>query len=113
MSNEAFQNVLPEILTLSSTPNGDTEVVFVCVDDKSKVEKDLASFLYQNTMEFSPYYNHIDSVKELVSPVYPAWNQSLPLTMIYKKEGEFIEGMGLTDRNEIEMIISQDKTFTP
>ena len=102
---------IPELIKVRNDLNSETEVIFISVDDAEDVKTKLAGFLHKHNMDFPTYYYHSDSVRKFVRDVYPEWNRQIPLNLVFSNDGELIEKTGMTDQDEIEMIINQYKNF--
>ena len=102
---------IPELIKVKNDLNGETEVIFISIDDEKDVKTKLAGFLHDQKMNFPTYYYHFDSVRKFVRDVYPQWNHQVPLNLVFSNNGELIEQTGMTDQDEIEMIINQYKNF--
>lgn len=101
---------LPELINLHKDPSGEVEVLFVSVDAESLNDSELKKFTAENGIDFASFRYKEDEAMNFIKGVYPDWNGSIPLNLIYAaKDGRLIEKTGLTDRREVEMIIQQDK----
>jgi len=51
------------------------------------------------------------SAHKFIHQVYPDWNSSIPLNLIYANNGRLVDKTGITDKSELELIINEDKSF--
>ncbi len=105
---------IPELLHLHQDPKGDAEVMFVSLDDgfaSDELAHELTHFLASHGVNFPSYHYNIEHAQKFIQEVYPKWNRSIPLNLIFSKEGRLVEQTGITDRSEVELIINQDKAF--
>jgi thiol-disulfide isomerase/thioredoxin len=102
---------IPELIKLKTDLNSDAEVLFISVDDEKTIKSGLAGFLHDHQMDFQTYYYPQDSVSKYVRAMIPNWNRQIPLNMVFTQNGHLIEHTGMTDKDEIEMIINQHKDF--
>lgn len=57
------------------------------------------------------YYYNIDSAHKFIQQVYPDWNRSIPLNLIFANNGRLVDKTGITDKSELELIMNEDKSF--
>lgn len=106
---------IPELIALENDPLGEARVVFVSLDPQKSDYQDLAAKLacYMDDFEYqkTSYHYNIDSARKFIHQVYPDWNSSIPLNLIYANNGRLVDKTGITDKSEIELIINEDKSF--
>jgi thiol-disulfide isomerase/thioredoxin len=106
---------IPELLELRNDPNREVEIVLVSLDDEeathAALENKLNAFLQEQGVDFPTYHFPLEKARQYIKSVYPGWNTSIPLNLIFTNTGRLIEQTGITDKEEVEMIISQDKSF--
>lgn len=107
---------IPDLLKLYHDKNSPVEVIFVSLDDddgprKQDFEEKLYKFSENNHLPGTPNHFAVDSARAFIYRLFPGWNSSIPLNMVFARSGRLVEKTGLTDRGEIEMIVSQDMSF--
>lgn len=102
---------IPELIALKDAENSDIEVSFVSLDDADVVNKQLQAFLQEQNMDFASYSFPQDSATAYILKHFPEWNQQIPLSFVFDKSGKLISHLGMTDKAEIEVIITEDKNF--
>lgn len=101
---------MPELIQLHKDPNSEVETIFISLDAESVSIGELQKFAAENGIDFASYRYKEDDALTFINSIYPNWNGSIPLNLIYSaKDGRLIEKTGLTQRQEVEMIIQQDK----
>ena len=103
---------LPELVDLKNNPDSQTDVLLVSVDEDKVKDHSLGTFLQKMEVNFPSFHLSPDSLESLVAKVYPEWNTTIPLNFVYTKEGRLVEATGMTDQQEILMIIHEDQVFS-
>lgn len=101
---------LPELVAIQNDPNSKVKVLLVSIDDQEVVDSKLAGFLQSNNIGFKSYTLTSGS-EQFIQKLYPTWRKTIPLNLLFDQEGNLLEGMGLTDRAEVEMIIARNQTI--
>lgn len=106
---------IPELIALQNDPLGEAAVIFISLDDKSTdnqlLDKTLPHFMQELGYTSPSYHYNIDSARKFIQQVYPDWNTSIPLNLIYANNGRLVDKTGITDKSELELIINDDKSF--
>lgn len=102
---------IPELIALKNAEKSEIEVTFVSLDDADAIEKHLPNFLKEQNMDFPSYYFAQDSATLYIHKHFPEWDQQIPLSLVFDKSGKLIAHLPMTDKAEIELIISEDKNF--
>lgn len=106
---------IPELIALQNDPNGEANVIFVSLDDEmsdtQQLNKKLAQFMSDMGYQRLSYHYNIDSARQFIHQVYPDWNSSIPLNLIYANNGRLVDKTGITDKSELELIMNEDKSF--
>jgi len=105
-------------MALHKDKSSEVEVIFISLDDAGVANEELMAFNLKNGIDLASYrFNSQDSASSFITSVYPDWNNSVPLNLLYagnsKAPVRFVSQTGLTDRNEVQMMISQDKLLVP
>lgn len=99
---------LPELVELQNEEGSKVNVMLVSLDEQEVVDEKLASFLHDVKVDFPSFIGEGDG-EALVRAFYPEWDGYIPLSLIFDKEGTLIESVGMTDKQEIEMIINRNE----
>ena len=106
---------IPELLKVHQDQKGDASVIFISLDDemeqKHQLFEKLEDFLHPHGIDFPTFHYNIDHAREFIKKMYPQWNSSIPLNLIFANDGRFVEKTGITDKGDVELIINQDKVF--
>ncbi len=99
---------MPELIAL----NEDKEVAvhFVSMDEKRVITGSLNNFMKAHNLTKSYYFNG-DSATGYIKKNHPEWDNQIPLSFVIHKSGRIIARKGLTDMDELKMIIEEDKSF--
>lgn len=82
--------------------------MLVSMDEQEVVEHKLASFLQDMKVDFPSYVAEGDP-EGLVRAFVPDWDGYIPLNLVFDQQGNLIESMGMTDQQEVEMIINRNE----
>jgi thiol-disulfide isomerase/thioredoxin len=97
---------MPDLVALQKDSTALVDVKLISVDRPNVSAADLRSFLADFDVDFQTYAAQSDPGK-FIAQFYGIWNDEIPLSLIYSKEGRMVEALaGLTDRAEIEMIVN-------
>jgi thiol-disulfide isomerase/thioredoxin len=100
---------LPDLVELQNDPKSEIEVLLVSIDNLEDVKSKLKGFLGDVGVNFKTYARPSGEAT-LIRHFYPVWDNRIPLSLIYSKQGQLIEAItGLTDRSEIELIVNRNK----
>lgn len=100
---------LPELVALQNDPQSEVKVLLVSIDKAPEIQTKLRPFLAENGVNFQTYARP-DNEQGLIQELYPIWDNRIPLSLIYSKEGRLLEALrGMTDRSEIELLVNKHK----
>ena len=99
---------MPELIDLHKEEGSQVNVMLVSLDEPEVVDQKLASFLHDLKVDFPSFIAEGDG-EALVRSFYPEWDGYIPLSLIFDKEGTLIETVGMTDKDEVEMIINRNE----
>ena len=99
---------LPELAELHKEEGGKVNVMLVSLDEPAVEEDKLASFLQDHKIDFPSFVAEGDG-EALVRSFHPEWDGYIPISLIFDKNGEIIEAVGMTDKQEVEMIINRNE----
>jgi thiol-disulfide isomerase/thioredoxin len=101
---------MPELVALQQDPASEVQVLLVSIDNQDAITSKLPGFLADNGVDFQTYASPDADGSALIGELYPIWNNSIPLSLIYNREGRLLEAIsGMTDRSEIELIVNKHK----
>jgi thiol-disulfide isomerase/thioredoxin len=100
---------LPDLVALQNDPESEIKVLLVSIDNAGVAKDKLKGFLGEMGVNFKTYARP-GGEASLIKQFYPIWDNSIPLSLIYNKQGQLLEAIrGLTDRTEIELIVNKHK----
>jgi thiol-disulfide isomerase/thioredoxin len=100
---------LPDLVELQNDPESEIKVLLVSIDNAGDAKGKLRDFLGEMGVNFKTYARPMGEAS-LIKQFYPIWNNSIPLSLIYNRQGQLLEAItGLTDRAEIELIVNKHK----
>ncbi len=106
---------IPELIALQKEHSQEAQVIFVSLDkekpDSQELKQQLSSFMDDLGYFSTSYYYNIDSAHKFIQQVYPDWNRSIPLNLIFANNGRLVDKTGITDKSELELIMNEDKSF--
>ncbi|MEO0468501.1 MAG: TlpA disulfide reductase family protein [Bacteroidota bacterium] len=105
------QSELPEILAMKRNPRFNVDVLLVAVDEHITLHDEVKHFLQDMQVEFPAFQYQKDSLTRFVKEVYPDWDTSIPLNFVYSNDGRLVEATGMTNQQEIHMIVRADQLF--
>lgn len=101
---------MPELVALQQDAASEIQVLLVSIDKLPDVQNALPNFLAEYGVDFQTYASPDNGGSALIGELYPIWNNSIPLSLIYNREGRLLEAIsGMTDRSEIELIVNKHK----
>lgn len=101
---------LPELVEIQKDKDSKIQVILVSLDDQKAVDNKLAGFLRSYDIGFDSFAK-TQGGNDFIRSLYPDWKGTIPLNLIFDKHGNLVEAMGLTDRSEVEMIVSRHLTL--
>lgn len=101
---------IPDLLAIKNE-HPDIDVHFVSIDD-AETRSALAGFLNTQNMEFVTFQTSPDSAGKYIKQYFPEWNNEIPVSLIFDQKGRLVSHLGLTDQEEVKMIVEEDKQFT-
>ncbi len=100
---------MPELVALENDTASEVKVLLVSIDNVADVQTKLRGFLSENGVDFQTYARP-QNEGVLIREYYPIWNNHIPLSLIFNREGRLLEAItGMTDRSEIELIVNKHK----
>jgi thiol-disulfide isomerase/thioredoxin len=63
------------------------DIVFISVDVPEEIEPKVVSFLNNQGVNFTTYYNSFDKPEDLINYIDKNWEGAIPSTYIYDKDG--------------------------
>lgn len=100
---------LPDLVELQKDGSAGVEVVLISVDKPADAKSKLHNFLNDHGVDFQTYARTKDEAA-FIKEFYPQWDGRIPLTLLYDQKASLLEVFkGMTDRQEIELIINRHK----
>lgn len=103
---------LPSLVEMKNEAKADAELIFISIDEGEAVHNQLPDFLKEMDMTFPSYYWKGENLKPSIKKYYEDWDETIPLTLVFNKKGKLLANLKLTEKEEIEMIIQNDKAFS-
>lgn len=97
---------------MKNEAKADAELIFISIDEGEAVHNQLPDFLKEMDMTFPSYYWKGENLKPSIKKYYEDWDETIPLTLVFNKKGKLLANLKLTEKEEIEMIIQNDKAFS-
>lgn len=84
---------IPDLIALSSKHKDRLRLMMVSIDDAQVVSSVLPDFLKKHQMQFQTWYSYGDApaASQIISGLYPAWNSSIPLSLLYDARGNLLQ----------------------
>jgi thiol-disulfide isomerase/thioredoxin len=102
------RNELPDLIELQNDTASEVKVLLVSIDKPEDSHSKLRNFLSDFGVNFQTYTR--PNGENLILQFYPMWDNSIPLSLLYNKQGKMLEVFrGLTDRSEIELMVNKHK----
>ncbi|MEM0995598.1 MAG: TlpA disulfide reductase family protein [Bacteroidota bacterium] len=100
---------IPDLVALENDAEAGIKVLLVSIDEEKDAKAQLRDFLTELGVNFTTYAR-TQGEAAFIKRFYPAWDGRIPLTLLYDQEGNQLEAIrGLTERDEIELIINKHK----
>lgn len=84
---------IPDLLELQQKHPDKLRLMMVSIDDQNVVENVLPGFLQDKNINFPTWYAYGDkpASSQLIFSLYPEWNSSIPLSLLYDGSGNLIQ----------------------
>jgi thiol-disulfide isomerase/thioredoxin len=100
---------IPDLVALENDAESEVKVLLVSIDTEEDAKAKLRDFLTSFGVNFTTYAR-TEGEAAFIKKFYPQWDGRIPLTLIYDQKGSQLEAIrGLTERDEIELIINKHK----
>lgn len=103
---------MPSLAKLNHQSDSKVHVIFITIDDTHEGwESRLANFLNKLDLEEDYFHFNPDAFEIFIDKVGAQWNRSLPVNLLFRKDGKYVTSLGITDQKEVNMIIRRDMHF--
>lgn len=84
---------IPDLIALQKKYPGKLRLMMVSIDDRQVVEAVLPDFLVKQNMQFPTWFAYGDTpeANQLITSLYPQWNSSIPLSLLYDARGNLVQ----------------------
>lgn len=103
---------LPSLVEMKNEARADVELVFISIDKEDAIHTQLPEFLKEMQMSFPSYYWKGENLTPSIKKYYEDWDGTIPLTLVFNKKGKLLANLKLAEKEEIEVIIQNDKAFS-
>lgn len=100
---------LPDLVSLYHDQAKEVDVVLISVDKTLEAKSKLLNFLNDYNVDFQTYAR-TKNESPFIKDFYPKYDGHIPLTLLYDNKGTQLEVFkGMTDRQEIELVMNRYK----
>lgn len=84
---------IPDLITLKQKYPSKLRLMMVSIDDRQVVEEVLPEFLTKQQMDFPTWFAYGDTpeASQIITALYPQWNSSIPLSLLYDSRGNLLQ----------------------
>lgn len=103
---------IPDLARVQQDSSLQTEVIFVSVDDVDQVaHEDMGKLLHSLGVQQMSFHLAPDQAYRFIRGHYPKWNSTIPLNFLFTREGRLVTQTGITDYDEVRMMLDEDRHF--
>jgi thiol-disulfide isomerase/thioredoxin len=84
---------IPDLLALQQKYPNALRLMMVSIDDREVVASVLPQILVSHQIPFATWYTYGDTpdASTLITSLYPSWNSSIPLSLLYDPNGNLLQ----------------------
>lgn len=84
---------IPDLISLKQKYPSKLRLMMVSIDDRQVVEAVLPDFLNKQQMNFPTWFTYGDTpeASQIITALYPQWNSSIPLSLLYDSRGNLLQ----------------------
>lgn len=86
-------------------------MVYVSLDEPSDLEKGLQAMFSRMELHVPIHHYTLPEAEAFIRKHYPDWRGDIPLNFVFRNDGTFVKALGMTDPQEVTMVIHHDQTF--
>ncbi|GAB4425955.1 MAG: hypothetical protein OHK0039_43820 [Bacteroidia bacterium] len=101
----------PDLLQMQHDANSPVSVLFVSLDEPHIAAEQLSGFMQAHRLDVNTYHFDPTQAAAFIHEEVPTWDQSVPLNLLYTREGRLVESLGMTSAKEVTMLVHQDQSF--
>ena len=102
-------HILPELLSLQADEETSVRVLLICLDQGPAQTSSFSRNLREQTGGAKIFHFPPQQAVASLPVLYPEWDQSTPLNMIFTQEGRLVEATGPTDPKEVRLMLHHDQ----
>ncbi len=102
---------IPDLARMAADPAKQVDILFVALDEKATIDQDIGAMFDRMKITFPVLHYTLSDAEAFIHEMYPEWQGDIPLNMVFRNDGTMIKGMGMTDPQEVTMVIHHDQSF--
>lgn len=102
---------MPALKAMADNPANGIDLVFVSLDQKVELEQSLKAMFERMNFTVPIHHYTLADAEAFIRKLHPDWRGDIPLNLVFRNDGTFVKALGMTDPQEVTMVIHHDQTF--
>ncbi len=102
---------IPELLRMVESGHPEVAMIFVALDEVEGFLPKYQTMLSRMKVSFPAYQYTLSEAEAFILGHHEDWGGDIPLNLIFRQDGTMIHALGMTDPQELKMLIHRDQSF--
>lgn len=102
---------LPALTAMADEEENNVSMMYVSLDEPADLEKGLQAMFSRMELHVPIHHYTLPEAEAFIRKHYPDWRGDIPLNFVFRNDGTFVKALGMTDPQEVTMVIHHDQIF--
>lgn len=86
-------------------------MLFISLDHQEGLEQGLKPMFERMNFVVPVHHYTLGEAEAFIRKLHPEWRGDIPLNLVFRNDGTFVKALGMTDPQEVTMVMHHDQTF--
>lgn len=96
---------------MAEEADSDVHLIYVSLDDQTELRNSLQAMFSRMDLQVPVHHYTLPQAETFIRRYFPEWRGDIPLNFVFRRDGSFVKALGMTDPQEVSMVIHHDQTF--
>lgn len=102
---------IPGLVALAGEGDSHMSLMLVALDEKASLDQNLEAMFSRMDLSVPAFHYTLAEAEPFIRKLYPEWGGDIPLSLVFRNDGTLVRALGMTDPQEVTMVIHHDQSF--
>lgn len=102
---------MPALKAMADNPANHIDMMFISLDEDKDLDQRLNAMFERMNFVVPVHHYTLEEAEAFIRKLHPDWRGDIPLNFVFRNDGTFVKALGMTDPQEVTMVMHHDQTF--